>query len=378
MILPEPVQLTKRLINFNTCNPGGSETECINFLCEILQDAGFTTNIYEFAEGRPSLVARLGKGRRPALCFAGHIDTVPLTGTKWQFDPFGGEIHQGRVYGRGAADMKSGVAAFVTAACRLSRRLATKNEDFIIIIVAGEETGCQGSRYLAERSALLGDAGALIVAEPSSNYPLIGHKGALWLSARFSGRAAHGSMPQLGDNAIYKAANAVKQLQNFRFGVSPHPLLGVPTLNIGFLHGGSNINSVPDTAEMGIDIRTIPGIEHNELVVKITNCVGESAELSELVSVNALWTDPNNAWVQDVFGIVTNVTGVSHEPRTVAYFTDGSPLQAAYGGIPTLILGPGASGMAHCTDEYCLTADIVAASDIYEHVARKWYDLDRA
>ena len=134
--------------------------------------------------------------------------------------------------------MKSGVAAFVSAACRLSHRLAKKKEDLIIIVVAGEEAGCQGSRYLAERPDVLGDAGALIVAEPSSNYPLVGHKGALWLSARFSGRAAHGSMPHLGDNAIYKAADAVQRLQSFDFGVLPHRLLGTPTLNIGYLRGG--------------------------------------------------------------------------------------------------------------------------------------------
>ena len=270
--------------------------------------------------------------------------------------------------------MKSGIAAMVTAATRLAPRLAI-DDDLILVIVAGEETGCEGSRYLASRPDLLGNAGALIVAEPTSNYPLVGHKGALWLTARFAGRTAHGAMPEKGDNAVYKATAAVEKIRSFDFGVKPHPLLGYPSLNVGYIHGGLNINSVPDAAEVGIDIRTMPGIENEKLIIKIRDYLGPNAVISSLVDVSALWTDPELPWVQTVFNTVAPILGAYPKPKTVAFFTDGAPLQAAYGGVPTLILGPGASGMAHQTDEYCQVADIDSATIIYERIAEKWYNL---
>ena len=348
--------------------------DCAEFLGQILSDSGFKVATAAFEDGRPSLVAHLGKGQRPALCFAGHADTVPLGAAPWRYDPFAGEIHNGRIYGRGASDMKSGLAAMVTAACRLAPRLAP-DDNLILIIVAGEETGCEGSRHLAKRLDLLGSAGALIIAEPTGNYPLVGHKGALWLTARFTGRAAHGAMPEKGDNAVLKAVEAIERLRSFEFDVMPHPYLGGPTLNVGYFHGGLNINSVPDAAEVGIDIRTMPGLDHDELMKKMRVCIGSDAAISRLVDVKALWTDPQLPWVQDVFSTVAPFLGESPVPRTVAFFTDGAPLQAAYGGVPTIILGPGASSIAHQTDEYCIVKDIDLATTLYEQIAGKWYGL---
>lgn len=372
--LPEPVSLAKQLVQFDSRNPGGNETAPVDILGQILQEAGFLITKASFAEGRPSLVARRGKGIRPALCFAGHIDTIPLGKKKWAHDPFGGVIEDGRLYGRGACDMKSGIAAMVTAACRLAP-LLDNDDDLILIVAAGEETGCQGSRHLAEKKELLGNAGAIIVTEPSSNYPLVGHKGALWLSAQFAGKTAHGSMPEKGDNAVYKAADAVKLLQNFNFNRTPHPFLGAPSLNIGYFHGGLNINSVPDAAEIGIDIRTMPGIDHHDLRQKLKALLGREATLSTLVDVASLWTEPDTPWVQTVYDLVEPVIGQKPETKTVAFFTDGAPLQSAYGGIPTLILGPGDPAMAHQTDEYCPVSEIVDATTIYERIIEKWYHL---
>jgi len=375
--LPESVSLAQRLVQIDTRNPGGDESACIDLLGEVLQKAGFSITNESFEQGRPSLVARRGKGLRPALCFAGHIDTVPLGNNAWSHDPFGGVIENDRLYGRGACDMKSGIAAMVTAACRLGTFLQD-DEDLILIIVAGEETGCLGSRYLAEKRELLGNAGALIVTEPTSNYPLVGHKGALWLSARFAGKTAHGSMPEKGDNAVYKAVDAVKRLQTFDFNLAPHPLLGSPSLNIGYFHGGLNINSVPDAAEFGIDMRTMPGLDHQDLIRRIKATVGGDARVSTLVDVSSLWTDPDTPWVQGVYGLVEPIIGQKPEAKTVAFFTDGAPLQSAYGGIPALILGPGDSTMAHQTDEYCTISEIVDATSIYERIIEQWYHLPAA
>ena len=368
------VQLTRQLIAVDTRNPGGSETAGIRILEDILKDAGFTVETVVLADGRPSLIARRGAGRRPALCFAGHIDTVPLGEAPWRFDPFGGTIDNGLIYGRGASDMKSGLAAMVTAACRLAPRM-DREDDLVLLVVAGEETGCEGSRYLARQPNRLGRVGALIVTEPSNNYPLVGHKGALWLSARFSGRTAHGAMPEKGDNAVYKAVAAVERLRRFDFPAPIHPMLGKASLNIGFFHGGININSVPAAAEIGIDLRTVPGIDHGALADWVRTRLGADAALTPMVDVAPLWTDPDHPWIKDVYSLMTPLLGEHPVPRTVAFFTDGAPLQAAYGGIPTLVLGPGNSVQAHQTDEFCAVAAIDRAVDIYETIAAHWYGL---
>ena len=132
--------------------------------------------------------------------------------------------------------------------------------ELVLIITAGEETGCTGAAALIRGEAqCCPQVGALVVAEPTGNQLLVGHKGALWLEAVTTGVTAHGSMPEKGVNAVYKAARAVTALQDFDFNFARHDVLGNPTLNVGAISGGLNINSVPDRAVIGIDIRTIPG-----------------------------------------------------------------------------------------------------------------------
>jgi succinyl-diaminopimelate desuccinylase len=152
----------------------------------------------------------------------------------------------------------------------------------VLYITAGEEAGSQGAFVLARRG-MLGEAGALVVAEPTTNRPLCGHKGALWLKATTRGVTAHASMPDQGVNAIYAAARAVGRLESFDFGVERHPVMEAPTLNVGTLHGGLNINSVPDRAEIGIDIRTIPGMRHGPLRDQIASDLGPDVEVTPFV-----------------------------------------------------------------------------------------------
>jgi succinyl-diaminopimelate desuccinylase len=143
-------------------------------------------------------------------------------------DPFAGEIIDSKMYGRGSTDMKCGVAAFVAAIANLAQQLEGTG-GALLVITAGEEVGCEGAFHMA-RAGILGRAGAIVVAEPTSNAALIGHKGALWLRLTLKGVTAHGSMPHLGVNAAFKAARAITALEGFQFNVAPHPSLGFPTL----------------------------------------------------------------------------------------------------------------------------------------------------
>jgi succinyl-diaminopimelate desuccinylase len=369
----DPIDLSRELIGFNTINPPGNELGCIHHLEQILSKAGLDTTLQIFAPDRANLIARVGRTATIApLCFTGHVDTVPLGNAPWSVDPFAGEIIDGRMYGRGSTDMKCGVAAFVAAIGNMTEQLQDTS-GVILVITAGEEIGCEGAFHLA-RAGILGPAGAIVVAEPTSNAALVGHKGALWLRLTLKGVTAHGSMPHLGINAAFKAARAVTALETFQFNVAPHPYLGSPTLNVGTVHAGLNVNSVPDLAEICVDIRSIPGLDHSRIQEHLKAELGDEVSLETIVDVGAVWTDPSSAWIKDVYQIVGDVTGqdVGSKPETAPYFTDASALTPAFGNPPTIILGPGEAAKAHQTDEYCPVQRIREASDIYSKLAAKW------
>src|SRR5205085_734149 len=168
-----------------------------------------------------------------------------------------------RLYGRGSTDMKGGIGAIVVAAIGLAPHLR-ETAGLVLVITAGEEVGCEGARFLADRK-LLDRAGAIVVAEPTANYPYVGHKGLAWFEVETTGVTAHGSMPEVGDNAIVKMARVIGDLERFRFPVESHPVMGSPTMNVGTIHGGLNTNSVPDEARITLDTRTVPGIDHVHL-----------------------------------------------------------------------------------------------------------------
>src|SRR5262249_11710499 len=180
------------------------------------------------------------------------------------------------VLGRGPPDVERGVVAFLSASTAHAGRLGGTS-GLTLVITAGEETGCEGAVALAAENKSRLRAGALVVAEPTENKPLAGHKGVLWLEAETQGVTAHGSMPQKGVNAVYEAARAISILEKFRFEMADHPYMGAPTLNVGTVRGGPNINSVPDHAAIGIDIRTIPAQRHNEIRKQLARALGPEA-----------------------------------------------------------------------------------------------------
>jgi succinyl-diaminopimelate desuccinylase len=184
-----------------------------------------------------------------------------------------------------------------------------------------------GSRQLAKLPKLMGRAGAMLVGEPTSNYPMVGHKGSLKFRASFKGVSAHGSMPQLGVNAIYKAAKAIAELEKFRFGARPHPIMGEPTMNVGTVEGGSGVNLVPDLATIGVDIRTVPGVDHEELISRLKKLIPD-AELDVFANNDAVWTEPQEAWVRRVFEICQPILKETPAARTAPYMTGrGQPAQ---------------------------------------------------
>lgn len=368
----DPVALAQALIRYKTVNPPGSERDCAHHLGRMLEEAGFDVSYAEAEEGRTNVVARLGGRTGKPLCFTGHIDTVPLGNQPWSVDPFAADIVDGKLYGRGSTDMKAGVAAFVAAAIDTAETLAD-GPGVVLIITAGEETGCEGAYFLTEQKDLLGEAGALVVAEPTGNYPMIGHKGALWLNAVAHGVTAHGSMPEHGVNAVYKAGRMLSKLEAFDFGRPAHEVLGRDTLNVGTIAGGMNLNSVPDLCRVGIDIRSTPGANHGEIKAHLTERLApELVALETVIDLEGVWTAAEQAWVREVYAVMTPILRETPAPKGATFFTDASALTPFYGNIPTIILGPGEPSLAHQTDEFCYVERIGQAKTAYEEIIKRW------
>jgi succinyl-diaminopimelate desuccinylase len=367
---PSAFDLTRDLVRFDTINPPGNETGAAFAVGKILEAAGFRVAYHSFASHRDSLIADLdGSDNSKPLCFTGHLDTVPLGAMPWSKDPFTGETSDGKLFGRGTSDMKSGIAAMVLAAIDVARR--PRRGGLKLVLTAAEETGCEGAQFLA-KTGVLGQAGAMVVGEPSSNRPFIGHRGALWLKLIHHGKTAHGSMPELGDNAVIKAAHTIRALDDFGFNIEPHKHLGKPSLNIGYVHGGVNVNSVPDRAEVGLDFRTIPAQSHDHICAAVAARARPGTQLERSIDLEGVFSDPSGEWLTSVFGTVERVTGRKPAEETAPYVTDAAVLGPAYGNPPFVILGPGEKDMAHQTDEYCVVERIEEAVEIYRAIASDW------
>ena len=373
------LQLSRELLQFNTINPPGMERDCARHLGGLLEAAGLEVKYHEFADSRTSVVATIGgRQEKPPICFTGHIDIVPLGMAAWSKDPFAGETDGDRLYGRGSTDMKSGIAAFVVAAIKLAPFL--KNAPGItLVLTASEEVGCEGAKYLAEQK-LLARAGAIVVAEPTANYPYLGHKGLMWVEIETRGKTAHGSMPEQGDNAILKMNKVIGKLEHFDWqhqcGVDCHPVMGKPTMNIATIHGGLNTNSVPDLAKLTVDVRTVPGIDHVHLCHSIQTLIGDLGSVRKIVDTPPLYSEPDE-WIESVYDVATPFIDSKPSPKTIMFSTDGADLKRGYmesagGAVPTVILGPGQPEMAHQTDEWCSVKRIDESVEIFEKIMRDW------
>lgn len=362
------VALSQALIQFPSLNPPGEEADCIAYLVALLSETGLEVETHDFEPGRPSIVARVrGTGRDAPLCFTGHIDVVPLGAESWSASPFGGEIADGKLFGRGSSDMKAGVAAFISATIAQVKKAAEFRRGITLVITSGEESGCEGAFHLGRINAL-GDAALMIVAEPSSNQPIVAHKGSLRIAVAARGKTAHSSMPEIGDNAIDKVADLVCKLRNHHFDLPAHPLLGSTTAAVTTISGGQNINSVPDAAGFTVDFRTIPSHSHSALLVEVGALFGPAAEVSVVTDFPGFATEPSDPAIEPLMGILTRRFGSRPKALGAPYFTDASALVPAFGGVPTVVIGPGEVEQCHQTDEFCFVDRIEEAKQIYEEL----------
>ncbi len=364
------VELTKKIITIKTM-AGDGENECAKYLGHLLENNGFKVSYFDFANNRTNLIAKFQSGSNgKPFVFTGHMDIVPLGEKPWQHDPFAGETDGDKLFGRGSTDMKGGVAAFVIAAIEFCKKNPKHN--VTLLITAGEETGCEGAKYLVQQPGVIEQSDMVIVGEPTKNKPLLGHRGVLWVDMVAHGVTAHGSMPEEGVNAIYKLATVIEKLKNFNFPDEPPNEMGKATLNVSEIEGGLNINSVPDYAKICVDFRTITGETHDHLVKTIQQLIGDDITIHRIVDLGPVNTDRHHPLVDSIFSICKNILEQDIASSYAPFFTDGSVFQDYFVDTPMLILGPGTTEMAHKTDEYILQSNLQKGVEIYIQALNEW------
>jgi acetylornithine deacetylase/succinyl-diaminopimelate desuccinylase-like protein len=357
-IYQRPTELLRRLIQFNTTNPPGNEAECISFIKGLLNEAGIETNILDQTPERPNLIARLhGKGSASPLLLYGHVDVVTTANQQWQHSPFAGEVIDGFVWGRGALDMKGGVAMMLAAFLRAKLEALNLPGDVILAIVCDEEAGgVLGSKYLVENHAelfegiryALGEFGGFTIYVGKQRfYPImVAEKQKCWLKATVRGAGGHGSIPVRGGamaklsqllqrldknrlpvhvtpivRRMFKTiASSVGGLRGLLIGQLTNPLLTDRVLNVlgergrtfdpllhntvspTILHGSCKANVIPSEVSVELDGRLLPGYRPDDLVSELSRIVGDDLEI-EVIHHEPGPADPD----MGLFGLLADV-----------------------------------------------------------------------
>lgn len=362
--MTSPTKLLRELIALPSVNPAfipsgdprAGEGRVAEFLASVAASGGLDVELQEVLPGRSNLIARLlPVGRvRQRIVLAPHMDTVDVVSDE-QFNP---QLKSGRIYGRGACDTKGSVAVFLSALLNLAAaKKRPASTEIVLVALVDEENGQAGSRFVA-RSGFRADLA--IVGEPTRLQIVTAHKGDLWLQLETRGKAAHGSRPELGRNAVHLMAKIVHLLETDyarELRKRRHPLLRQATINVGTISGGRQPNIVPDRCAIRIDRRTIPGENDNAVKREILSFIRRHGLSATLVDTKheepapPMETSLRLPMVQQFLQCAGQ-----KKPVGVDFFTDAGVLAAA--GIPSVVFGPGDIAQAHTADEWVAVSQL--------------------
>jgi acetylornithine deacetylase len=364
------------LVRIDSINPsltpgGAGEREIAAYMKNAMQQLGMSVVQHEPAPNRISTVGMLrGSGGSKSLMLNGHIDTV---GVEQMLDPFSAEVRDGKLYGRGAYDMKGSIAAMLAAVKVLRDANISLKGDLQLAAVADEEYASIGTADLVTRY----QPDAAIITEPTELQLAVAHKGFVWLEVTTIGKAAHGSRPQLGIDANLKMGRFLHELDRLEQELrarEPHPLVGPPTLHAAMINGGREMSVIADRCDLRIERRTIPGETEAQAIAEMQaildrlfasdekfHATVKSFFVREPFEVAA--TDPI---VQAVQTVASGVLARQIDPGGVSFWTDAALLAAA--GIPTVVFGPIGAG-AHAAEEWVDLHSVEQAALIYAHTA---------
>jgi len=374
----EVIKICQELVRIKSVNPPGDERPAAEYVASTLKQMGVEVELVEHSPTRASVLARLRSSRQlPALLYNAHLDTVPVGAEKWIHEPFSAEIADGKVWGRGTADMKSGLAALIVAMKTLAKARAPLRGDLILAATAGEETDSLGAVALAARTDL-GPVQALAIPEPSYNDIYVAEKGAFWLELTTQGKTAHGSMPDLGRNAVMMMVAFIGELDKMAFPYKEHPMLGGFSRSVNTIAGGVKTNVVPDLCVTTVDMRTVPGQDHRGILRQVEGLVADlrrripdfQASVKVVNDRPPVETSPNEPVVRKFADVVARVTGERPVPKGVHYYTDAVAFVPQLK-IPMIICGPGDARLAHQPNEHVEITKLVQATGIFALAAAK-------
>ena len=365
------VEILQSLIQIPSVNPDGDpgtdqtgEKECAEWVGNFLKGCGASVEFEEVLPDRPNVIATFSQSSGkagPKILFAPHLDTVSIGGMT--VEPFGGVIRDGKIWGRGASDTKGTMAAMLWAFQELQEKIPDLNAQISFVGLMGEETGQPGSKHFAKHHGSEFDFA--IVGEPTELDVVYTHKGCLWLEITAHGKAAHGSTPHRGDNAILKLSRIVDQLlpalEN-HFSKFEDEILGVPTVNLGMFNGGTRTNIVADRATAAFDIRQTPALVDSGGALPVIEKTLKNHGWSDQVTLEItgqsypLNTDTNHDEIQRFVKMGSQLV-------MAPWFCDAGWLSR--GGIPAIACGPGSIAQAHTKDEYIKITDLEAGAEYY-------------
>jgi len=376
-IMDPAVSLLRQLVAIDSVNPSlvpgaAGEKEIAGAIADHLRRIGFDVQVQDVAPGRPNVIGVVeGRSSGRSLMFCGHLDTVGVDGMHAPFDP---RIKDGRLYGRGSQDMKGGVAAMIDAA-RLTVERGFHRGRLIIAAVVDEEYASLG----ADAVASTWTADGAVVTEPTGLQVAIGHKGFAWLDIETRGRAAHGSRPADGRDAILRMGRVLQRLEALDRDLQsrpPHPVMGTGSLHASIVSGGRELSSYPDRCLLRMERRTIAG-ESGETALEEVDAILRDLKAADpefdgtgrLTFSRPSYELPEKHPLPAALVNAAAKAGCGTGTVAMSFWTDAAVLGAA--GTPSVLFGPGGAGL-HSTEEYVDVSDVVACRDTLSALVRDW------
>jgi acetylornithine deacetylase or succinyl-diaminopimelate desuccinylase len=376
----DAVALTRALVAIDSRNPtlvpgAPGERSCAQFLGGVLRDWGFDVQLMEQVPGRPNLLARLGPAGsgNSALMLAGHLDVVGVEGMT--HSPFDADLRDGRIYGRGAADMKGGIAAMCSAAVRAISEDSRK--PVLIAAVVDEEYESLGMRALLAEGVR---AEAAILTEPTRLAICPAHRGFVWMDVTFRGRAAHGSRYDLGVDAITHAGlflAELDQLERGREKLRTHALLGRGSLHASTISGGVGMSTYPELCELALERRTLPGETAEDALREVRDALervrAQEPRIHADVKLNTSQAPSDVAIDSPVvqrLASALRAEKIAPAVEGLSAWTDAALLNEA--GIPAICFGPGDIALAHSAEEWVPVAEVESATRVLERFVADW------
>ncbi len=356
------VELLQALVQIPSPNPSGDTRAIAEYIAQTMAEAGcqVVTRAPEHKPDAVSEIATLGAGD-PLIMLHAHIDTVPIAADeahKWSVDPYAAVIKDGRLYGKGSVDDKAPLAAMMQTLLNAAARGSAQGT-LVLVAAAEEEVGGQlGTRWLADHGHLP-QCDFIVVGEQTHNRVATAHKGVMRATVRTTGKSVHATNPDRGVNAITAMARAVLALETYHQQLAQrvHPLVGVPTCNIGVIHGGSTANAVPDSCAVYLDRRMIPGEDPAEVQREMQAVIAAVAVAPAHISIGDFlvsnWFDStvNGPLAQTFLACVGEVLNIDPQPIGYLPGSDAKHLTGVTRG-EMIIFGPGSYEVAHAFDEY--------------------------